>query len=81
MTPHTDTQLTPWFPARVKPARVGVYQTQDSDLPGYTYYNLWDGKRWHYGDQELRTHQVWFDPWPDNAASLKRWRGLAKEPK
>lgn len=75
-------KLTPWFPPEVKPVRPGVYQTQDKDLPGDTYYNLWDGVSWFYGFGELAERDTWRDEsWPDSADSLKHWRGLAEQPK
>ena len=40
-------KLTPWFSARVKPARVGWYQAA---YHGYgTYWRYWTGRRWRIG--------------------------------
>jgi len=70
-------KLTPWFPAKVKPVRAGVYEIQEDELP--VWYRRWDGKNWYVGD-----------PTPEGAAQERTilaswfrapWRGLAKEPK
>ena len=36
-------EMTPWFPVRIKPVHVGVYET---DLAGYLGYSFWNGKWW-----------------------------------
>ena len=44
-------KLTDWFPADVKPERVGVYMTQMKFLfmpGGQVGFSYWDGKRWGY---------------------------------
>lgn len=77
--------VTPWFPGDVKPVRVGVYQTEDANLGDDRFYNYWDGKRWYYGHAEFHLADPdisWTgDEWKDGAKSLKRWRGLAEQPK
>jgi len=36
-------KMTRWFPAKIKPVHVGVYET---DLVGLLGYSFWDGKWW-----------------------------------
>jgi hypothetical protein len=68
-------KLTPWFPANVKPVRVGVYQVRDTDtLP---WYRRWDGAHWHIGAESVRIAAATSMP----IDSQLPWRGLAEEPK
>lgn len=66
-------KLTPWFPADVKPVRVGLYQ-REYDINSFTLIpDLWDGTNWillgingnHLGE----------------AIAARPWRGLASDPK
>jgi hypothetical protein len=77
-------KLTPWFPASVKPARVGWYQAA---YYGYgTYWRYWTGARWRVGvgidsikdpiPYVLGTAQCEF-----GFVKKDKWRGLAKPPK
>lgn len=71
-------KLTPWFPAKVKPVRKGVYQ-RDYGVDGLGIeFCYWDGNRWGL-----------FGYTPDDAKSWAylptgygkcKWRGLAEKP-
>ena len=71
---------TPWFPAKIKPARPGVYEVSDEDDASILrWFSYFDG-----------TNFKWFSTCPDEAfrqrdlgtgCIVKRWRGLAEEPK
>lgn len=69
--------ITPWFPADVKPARVGVYERQGSrDTYPFSY---WDGKRWLLSGETPEAAARHHD-----SASYRQnlpWRGLAKDPR
>ncbi len=64
--------LTPWFPATVKPVRVGWYEYTGWGLGArYPDRRFWTGKGWRFS-WELRSHLGL----PDD-----QWRGLASPPK
>ncbi len=70
-------KLTPWFPADVKPVRVGVYLVKSPLLltGGFSY---WDGKRWGwicYTRRDAAAEKVY-----PGASQDKQWRGLAEKP-
>jgi hypothetical protein len=67
-------QVTPWFPASLKPAREGTYEVRETDdgWTGTPYRLEWNGRCWMYhgrvsafNDTHRRTE----------------WRGLAHPPK
>jgi hypothetical protein len=74
-------KLTPWFPADVKPVRVGVYERDDSatDLGnGHAAYSHWSGSKWGH-----------LCEWTNQAGEFTSliseyqdlpWRGLASDP-
>lgn len=72
-------KLTPWFPAILKPARYGWYQTRgyciDSGMPLF-----WNGEQWGYWE-----HNSLFEGgvvWITFRLSIgDEWRGLAHPPK
>lgn len=79
---------TPWFPGRVKPAHVGVYEVPGLDSDEVeTFFTYFDGVgfcgQWGYPEQaaekaatrELQAH------WRENGSRVYRWRGLASPPK
>ena len=55
-------KMTRWFPAKIKPAHVGVYETE---LHGYLGYSFWNGKYWSDTSFKL-----------DMERSTKRRRGM-----
>jgi hypothetical protein len=64
-------ELTPWFPADVKPVRPGKYNSSYQRDPNVFFY--WDGKQWVYGpDSGLRGSAC--------TVQDREWRGLAKKP-
>jgi len=68
-------KLTPWFPANVKPVRVGVYRVQYYNYSGFAY---WDGKQWSNLVDSVASAYKNHD-WTDGAIQQKRWRGLTQE--
>jgi hypothetical protein len=72
-------KLTPWFPASVKPARVGVYNVDTLELGDI--YRYWDGRHWSFfglspdGAMTQHAHGNIF-----TNGRLFPWRGLAEKP-
>lgn len=67
----TNPELTPWFPADVKPVRVGYYEIDwygDGNMRGLSP-DYWDGKQWRL-----------FGPSGDIFVGAPSWRGLAVKP-
>ena len=77
-------ELTPWFDAIVKPARVGVYQVdwkpsaQESE---YQWYAYWDGREWGWMAISISRAIASYNLNPDRRHKELAWRGLASEPK
>ena len=73
-----STGLTPWFPGDVKPARVGVYQT-DGMTGDMECFQLWTGEGWGFCSftareaDEARMYGL-------SGSQKPKWRGLAKKP-
>lgn len=67
-------KLTPWFPAHIKPVRVGVYET-DKNRGRYQH---WNGRFWGPYDQSSRTAWLWQDY--RSGYQSPSWRGLAHPP-
>jgi hypothetical protein len=73
MKPDLEQQLTPWFPADVKPVRKGVYERAffAREFPSY-----WNGKQWGVccfdrdDAYDYRQHRSEHQRLP--------WRGLAR---
>lgn len=70
-------KLTPWFPAKVKPVRAGVYEVKQDDMPAW--YRRWDGEDWYVGGATPGWASNAIIVW-DNGLRTP-WRGLAEEPK
>ena len=61
-------ELTPWYPADIKPVRVGKYQVKCAVKYFHEYfYAYWDGKQWVDGLNQYRL--IYQD---------REWRGLTK---
>lgn len=56
---------TPWYPAHIKPVRVGMYEIKFGGFVFSGYY--WNGEKWMVGENSA------FALW--NQTQLK-WRGL-----
>ena len=71
--------LTPWFPAKVKPVHEGVYEVDDKDGMTGTWYAFWDGKKFGYRTQNT---DISFSTryCETNCAKRVSWRGLAVKP-
>ena len=74
-------ELTGWFPASMKPARPGVYQTYDPHLDE-EFYNVWNGKVWFFGHYtpNLAEAEARNDPQRMTSRDISRWRGLKAPP-
>jgi hypothetical protein len=75
--------LTPWFPHKVAPVRVGVYMVDQSwpDQVEQPVFSLWDGNNWYpqgsTPDDALR--YVCFGPIAHGkymAPAFRQWRGV-----
>ena len=66
-------KLTPWFPVKVKPARVGTYEVRYPEYPNEVLRRYWNGSEWTMvgrgGGTLFGMH------------SRDSWRGLADPPK
>lgn len=74
----TAPKLTPWFPADVKPVRVGVYETRDVSVYG-SKYQCWNGKWW--GCYSFDVKKAYKDRRGKSCCQCVEWRGLAVQPK
>lgn len=66
----TDEQKTDWFPVRIKPVHVGLYECQFTKPPAWPWPPVetltWNGKNWLNDDG-------------DAVKGIKEWRGLRKQ--
>ena len=70
-------ELTPWFPADVKPIRRGVYQVEQGIVRWYSYF---DGSG--FGWQDLTPSEAFRNRHQmTGCAKSQTWRGLAQDPK
>jgi hypothetical protein len=67
---------TDWFPPKIKPVHIGVYEVSLGKLysPTYAY---WNGELW--GWTELSVASAVACRTPRGAIQHKTWRGLTKE--
>lgn len=72
-------RLTPWFPSKVVPARIGVYEVRMS-RPEFVIYRRWDGEAWHFGSWSVDRAALDFYGAIHDSRELAPWRGLAKKP-
>lgn len=79
-------RLTEWFPADVKPVRVGVYEVNDNNAYEFPMYAYWDGVRFGYrtvdsfGEGAVE-RAFRFRNAKTTLPALVPWRGLAEQPK
>jgi len=59
--------MTPWFPKKIKPVRVGNYLVRTAGKNSYTYQARWTGTQWTsaYSEDEIK---------------IREWQGLANDP-
>lgn len=69
-------KLTPWFPANVKPAHVGVYKTDADSI--FDSYQYWNGLRW--SDHAHSIKRAYSNNWVPSPYQNVKWRGLAEKP-
>jgi hypothetical protein len=67
-------KLTDWYKGHQKPARIGVYERENSG----SSYSHWNGKRWGNLSNDPDDAIAWKKS-PSFFQSL-RWRGLAADP-
>lgn len=65
-----DYTLTEWFPAKIDPCRVGLYNVNTKD--GYSYRGRWTGERWISSWQE--------DNEGTETLKIKTWQGIDHDP-
>jgi hypothetical protein len=73
-----STELTRWFPARIKPARDGVYQIVFNDGSAKGCYARFSQGLWSAFEYTAERAAQSSDF--ASAIQNKRWRGLAKKP-
>ena len=70
-------EMTGWFSGLVRPTRKGVYQTKANDIPGYLWFNYWNGRRWSSGGYGFADDAYKFRHDRQND-DVDYWRGLAR---
>lgn len=60
-------KLTPWFPSKTNPEKIGMYNVQTRE--GHEYHAMWTGELWH-------------NSWDDEKKpiKIKQWQGVAYDP-
>lgn len=72
--------LTPWYPARIKPLRSGVYEVRWHGDGSRWRWCYWTGSEWaNTGTNKAEAAAR--KTWTNGAVQSKSWRGLAEEPK
>ena len=72
-------QMTDWFPAHIKPVRVGVYEVKTKDWNSLTpTYALWDGYCWGYFIGSVKS-AILSHPGKAEAVQNKQWRGFTEK--
>lgn len=67
--------MTPWFPGKKKPTRIGVYEREAPT--GVLCFSLWSGKHWKLlAMTKTRANHSFGE---SNHQALP-WRGLASDP-
>lgn len=75
-------KLTPWFGVNAQPARVGVYEVELH--PAWhtsKAFSLWDGKRFNWVCSDEPSEAEAMGGEPGCGQEVRRWRGLAEQPK
>ena len=69
-------ELTPWFPADIKPVRKGVYEAGSPFIPPWFF--RWNGTKWDGWGESVDFAEIHE---PDDVCLQEfRWRGLARKP-
>ena len=70
-------KLTEWYPAHIKPVRVGVYNVETWANPDSPWFSYWDGNIFNYYcnsvDDAFRNRRKW-----GCGKATSQWRGIAK---
>lgn len=71
-------KVTEWFPASVKPVRVGWYQCRGIFYDGTTVMRYWSGAGWQWRDTSGQMSRAAVCKSCDKHGIIKedRWRGL-----
>lgn len=70
-------KVTEWYPASVKPARDGEYETRVGGDNRIIRRKFWRGKWWFF--DRFAYHPGWV-PSHFGASTFSQWRGLAEKP-
>ena len=71
----TKLKTTPWFPTRVKPARVGYYEAKYSGCnEDEVCMRYWDGVEWRISPTRIALFGL-------GGITGDKWRGLAEQPR
>ncbi|CAJ0698065.1 hypothetical protein [Ralstonia mannitolilytica] len=77
-----EDQLTPWFPAEVKPVHVGVYEVEPMQLDSgfrWPIFSYWNGKLWGTACLSREDAEKWGLVFK-TADQNRQWRGLRSKP-
>jgi hypothetical protein len=74
---RSNAQMTPWFPANVKPVHAGVYEIKIryEDRSTYCY---WGGDRWGFFAHRPDVAELLCNAFADTASQAKIWRGFTE---
>lgn len=59
--------MTDWFPKKIKPVRLGLYNIKTAGKDSYTYQAKWTGEKWT-------------NTWSEEEVKIKEWQGIAYDP-
>ncbi len=74
----SEAQMTPWFPANMKPVRTGVYEVRLDGASSLMAYAFWSGDRWGAMSSTLQMAPTQKYAFADWASQNKRWRGFTE---
>ena len=68
--------FTEWFPSKIKPARVGIYEIKAPSM-GRSYFSYWDGHSWGYRMHTIEDANA-FKNSKCYRGGVSEWRGIQK---
>lgn len=69
-----NNKLTQWYPAEIKPYRVGTYKTNSRGI----CFQYWNGKYWGYCCDQKNIAEIY--KYNKSCMQNVKWRGLSNKP-
>jgi len=63
---YDDWERTGWFPKKIKPAYLGMYEIKTESWP-FAQFGRWDGKKWYVRDVDINEYDI--------EVKIDEWRG------